>query len=113
MIESYSFGRMRIQGRDYTSDLKIVKGRVIPDWWRKKGHTVMVEDVADLLTAKPAVLVIGKGRPGLLRLDQDLRKKLDNEGIELVELGTGKASAHFNRLLNEGVQVAGGFHLSC
>jgi len=113
MIEKYSFGRMRIQGIDYTDDLKIVRGKVVPGWWRQKGHRVLTEDVPDILEARPKVLVVGKGRPGLLRVDRDLRTRLEQEGIELIELGTGKAAEEFNRLINEGADVAGGFHLSC
>ncbi|MFP4128822.1 MAG: Mth938-like domain-containing protein [Desulfonatronovibrio sp.] len=113
MIEKYSFGRIRVQGRDYTDDLKIIKGRVVPGWWRKKGHRVLVEDILDILEARPGTLVIGKGRPGLLRLDPEVKSRLDQEGIELLEMSTGKAVQEFNRLMTEGKDVAAGFHLSC
>jgi len=33
MITSYSFGKMTITGKRYTTDLKIIKGQVYPDWW--------------------------------------------------------------------------------
>jgi len=41
MIEKYSFGRMTIDGKEYTKDLMILSGRVRADWWRKKGHPIV------------------------------------------------------------------------
>jgi hypothetical protein len=38
MIASYSFGKMEIEGRTYTHDLKTISGRVIGDWWRTAGR---------------------------------------------------------------------------
>ncbi|MGB9440927.1 MAG: hypothetical protein WCB15_23500, partial [Desulfobacterales bacterium] len=40
MIEKYSFGKIVVNGVTYTNDIKIVQGRVVSDWWRKKGHSV-------------------------------------------------------------------------
>ncbi|WP_028573623.1 Mth938-like domain-containing protein [Desulfonatronovibrio hydrogenovorans] len=113
MIEKYSFGRMRIMGQNYTDDLKIIKGRVIPGWWRQNGHRVLVEDVQDILDAQPEYLVIGRGRPGLLRVDPGLRSELEEQGPQLIELSTARAVQEFNRLYAEGRNVAAGFHLSC
>jgi len=38
MIASYSFGKMEVEGRTYTHDLKTISGRVIGDWWRTAGR---------------------------------------------------------------------------
>ena len=38
MIESYGFGRMKIDGVTYTSDLIIFADHVKSDWWRIEGH---------------------------------------------------------------------------
>ena len=51
MIDSYSFGSIVIDGKQYTGDLKIIAGRVIPDWWRKDGHSICEADVTDLIAA--------------------------------------------------------------
>lgn len=113
MIEQYSFGRMVISGRVYSADLKIINNRVVADWWRKAGHVVDVDDVADILAAKPQCLVIGKGKPGLMRVSGELAAELREQGIELVVEPTESAVATFNRLAAAGRQVAAGFHLSC
>ncbi len=113
MIESYSFGKMRIQGKDYTQDLKIIKGEVSPQWWRKTGHKVDTQDVQDILEAKPSVLVLGKGRPGQMQAKPELRELLAQNDIQLVELPTEQAVQEFNRMWSQGENVAAGFHLTC
>ena len=113
MIEGYTFGRIVIARMTYRADLKIVTGRVVPDWWRNAGHAVDVGDVGDILAAKPQYLVIGQGSPGMMRVAGKLRGELDRLGIALIEEPTAKAIATFNRLLDEGKNVAAGFHLTC
>ncbi|MFW5730285.1 MAG: MTH938/NDUFAF3 family protein, partial [Desulfonatronovibrionaceae bacterium] len=111
-IEKYSFGRMVISGQEYREDLKIIQGRVVSGWWRRKGHRVTVQDVLDVFQAKPDILVVGRGRPGLMKVDPELAKALEKENIELVDKGTAKAVQEFNLLAGQGADVAGCFHLT-
>ena len=113
MIEQYSFGRIVISGSVYSADLKIINNKVVSDWWRKAGHVVDVSDVRDILDAQPQCLVIGKGKPGLMRVSGELAAELEKRGIELVAEPTESAVTTFNRLVAKGRQVAAGFHLSC
>ena len=113
MIDQYSFGSMTISGIRYTADLKIINGLVYPDWWRKTGHAVDVDDVTDIINAQPDVRVIGSGSSGLVKVIERLRRHLEDSGIELIVEPTATAIKTFNRLYEEGKQVAGGFHLTC
>jgi len=113
MIECYRFGSMIVNGVQYLADLKIIKGKVIPNWWRKQRHVVGPDDVADIIQASPQILVVGKGSPGLMEVDPKLRNILDRESIELIELPTSEAVIRFNQLWSEGRDVAGAFHLTC
>lgn len=113
MIESYSFGKMTIDGKLYTKDLKIIDGAVVPEWWRGNGHKVSITDIQDILAAKPDVLVLGKGKPGLMKSDAELKALLQKKGIELIEQSSSKAVATFNTLSNSGRKVCAGFHLTC
>ena len=112
-IETYSFGRIVITGITYTDDIKIVRGMVVSNWWRKRGHRVDVGDVKDVLDSSANILVIGKGEPGLMRATSKLREILENKGIQLIETSTSKAVNIFNQLLREGKDVSAGFHLTC
>ena len=113
MIERFSFGSIVINGIRFTGDLKIVRGRVVPNWWRKSGHQVAIEDVTDILESKPEIIVLGKGEPGLMKSSRALRDYVNEQNIELIEEKTSKAVMTFNRLFGERRNVAAGFHLSC
>jgi len=113
MITDFSFGKIVVNDRTYTDDIKIVRGQVISDWWRKRGHRVDVEDIADILEASPEIVVIGKGSPGLMRTSAPLRERLATHNIGLIEKKTSQAIQVFNTLFQEGEKVAAGFHVGC
>lgn len=113
MIEQYSFGNIVINGGTYINDIKIIQGKVVPEWWRKSGHFVDVDDIQDILKSKPDILVLGKGSPGQMKSTESLREFLKNNGIELIEEKTSEAVKTFNRLFKAGKNVSAGFHLSC
>lgn len=113
MITDFSFGKIVVNGKTYSDDIKIVRGQVISGWWRKRGHRVDVEDVADILESRPDIVVIGKGSPGLMKSSSSLRDYLNVNNVELIEKKTAKAIEVFNKLYQEGKRVAAGFHISC
>ncbi len=112
-ITAYEFGRMIIGDTEHHNDLKILNGKVISSWWRKASHMVDAEDVDDVLSAKPEVLVVGMGDPGNMRVSIPLRAALAGARIELIEEPTAHAITTFNRLSKSGRNVAGAFHLFC
>ena len=113
MIEHFSFGKITVDGTTYTDDIKIIQGKVIPTWWRKSGHRVEVEDIRDIIEAKPSILVLGKGKPGMMKSTRSLCEFLKQNHIDLIELKTSEAIHTFNRLFKEGANVCAGFHLTC
>lgn len=111
-IESYSFGRMRVDGTDYTSDLIILPEGIIPSWWRKEGHNLQPEDIEAVLDAAPEVLVIGTGAMGMMSVSEGALSALREAGIEVLAERTGKAVETFNRV-SQARRAAGAFHLTC
>jgi len=109
----YSFGKMEIEGRTYTHDLKIIAGRVISDWWRADGHRLVAGDIEDILAARPDVLVVGRGAYGALQVERTLAAELVRRGVELIAEPSAKAVELFNKLDAAGRNVAGAFHLTC
>ena len=112
-IDDYRFGEMVIAGKSYRSDLKIINGEVVPNWWRKEGHRLSLEDLSDVLEARPEVLVVGTGAYGVMKVPESVKKALAERGIKLEALPTAKAAARFNELFATGKRVAGAFHLTC
>ncbi len=112
MIESYSFGSIVIDGKQYTSDLKIIDGRVVPDWWRKDGHSICEADVADILAARPDVLILGAGAYGAMKVPKAFRELMESHNIDLIAAPTEQAVRTYNELCQT-KNVAAGFHLTC
>lgn len=111
-IEAYEFGTITIDGTAYRRDLKIVGGKVKPDWWRKEGHNLLIVDIEDILEARPDVLVVGQGDPGLMEVSGEVKTRLRRLGIELIARPTRQASEAFNALPS-GKSRAFAAHLTC
>lgn len=111
-IDDYSFGRMTIDGRVFTSDLVISPGgRISTGWWRRRGHVVGMADLGLILAALPAALVIGTGASGMMRPEPALSGELADLGVHLVIAPTAEAVRRFNALPHD--TRAGAFHLTC
>ncbi|MBU6998508.1 MAG: hypothetical protein HXS41_13225 [Theionarchaea archaeon] len=109
MIEQYSFGRIHIDGKEYTSDIMIVKGKVY-SWWRKQGHIVAPEDLDVIVEGSPETLVVGTGAYGIMNVPDKTKDYVKSKGIELIAEKTGDAVTLFNKLTGE---KAAAFHLTC
>ncbi len=112
-IDAYSAGSMTVDGREHRRDLKIIGERVVPGWRRDRGHRLNIDDVGDILSAGPEVLVVGTGYAENMRVEKGLLSRLEKEKIRLVTQDTHGAAKSFNRLREEGKDVAGAFHLTC
>ena len=112
-IDSFSFGRITINGKLYHSDLILFPDSVITNWRRTQGHVLSLEDLQDILHFKPDVLVVGTGTYGSMKIPSSTRKGLEEKGIELFENPTDQAWELFNQYREEGEKVAGAFHITC
>lgn len=113
MIEAYSFGSMTVGGRNYTSDIIVYPDHVQNNWWRKNGHGLCMEDIADVVARKPEFLVVGCGQSGIMKVPGVVRKELEEKGIIVADSPTDTAVGDYNRLVEEGKNVVGAFHLTC
>lgn len=114
MIESYVSGRsMRVNGKTYTTDLKIIDDTVRDNWWRSEGHRLLSDDIVDILESRPDVLVVGTGYAGNLDIAANLRKDLVERGVRLLSGRTAEAVELFNQRQAKEENVAGAFHLTC
>jgi len=113
LIESYSFGRMVIDGAVYSNDLLVIGEEIKCGWWRKEGHSLQVSDIKDALDRlQPEVVIVGTGYFGMMKIPKETRSYLEERGIELVAERTEKAYGVFNGLSNS-KRVLAGFHLTC
>ena len=113
VIEDYSFGRIVIDGKTYTSDVKIIGEKIVPNWWRREGHHLYPEDIEDILASGCEVLVVGTGAYGVMKVDPKVKEACAGRGIRLEASKTAQAVKRFNELAAQGAKVAGAFHLTC
>lgn len=111
-IDSYTFSLMIIDGNTFRKDLIILPDRVINDWWRKSGHTLIPEDIQVIFDSSPDLLIVGTGSVDRLKITDEAIKKIKENGIELIALPTGKAWQIYNKEKDK-KKVAAAFHLTC
>jgi hypothetical protein len=111
-IDHYSFGRIVINGQTYTSDLIIYPDKVDASWWREEGHYLQKADLADIVAARPELLIIGTGKLGIMSVPQDTVRYLESNGIEVKIERSAKAVELFN-LSSKEKKVIAALHLTC
>lgn len=113
MIEKYEFGRIVIDGKAYTDDVRIIDGKVLPKWWRKEGHFLDTGDLEEVFAYSVKILIVGTGHSGLMKVGESVRKYCKEHDIELIEMITAEAVSKYNEISKKGKGVAGAFHLTC
>ncbi|MFO7965848.1 MAG: Mth938-like domain-containing protein [Desulfobacterales bacterium] len=113
MIEDYTQGRIRIDGKSYDEDIKIIEKKVKPHWWRREGHRLEKADIGDVFKARPDILVVGTGYAQQMKVSEDVLSHARDNGMRVISESTPSAVKTFNRILAEGGEVAGVFHLTC
>ena len=112
MIDTYAFGTVTVNGRTYNSDVIIYPDHVDPSWWRKEGHNLSLEDLEEVLRYEPEVLVIGQGKPGLMKVPRKLVERIRQQGIEVITAPTAEAVRRYNELAGQ-KKVVAALHLTC
>ena len=111
-IEAYAFGRMVVDGQAYTADLILLPDRIVEGWWRQEGHVLHPADLDAVLSAAPAVLIVGQGAYSRMRVADETAHAVHSAGIELIVLPTREAVERYNSL-PAGQRVATALHLTC
>ncbi len=112
MIESYTFGNIKINGKQYSSDVIIYPDRVKANWRREQGHSVSVNDIEEIIAYSPEVIIFGKGSPGQMDVPAKIKDYINSKNIGLIIEDTKKACEIFNKLCQTKNAVAA-LHLTC
>ena len=112
-INEYEFGMIRINGEKYSNDVIVFPDHVDGNWWRKKGHSIRIDDIKNVIKYNPDILIIGTGKNGRLNIPEEFKRKLRDKKINLKYFKTDKAVDKFNNLLSQGKDAVAGLHLTC
>lgn len=113
IIQHYEFGKIIIDGKIYTSDLKIISGKVVPNWWRKEGHKLYLEDIKDVINAHPKVLIIGCGANSVMEVSYEVVEYCRKNNIDIHILDSYSAVKLFNSISEKKENIAFCIHLTC
>ena len=112
IIESYRFGLIVISGQKYTSDVIILPDRVSHNWWRRSGHQLCLEDITEVMTENPEVLVVGTGALGLMKVLPEIERAVETQGIKLIVEATDRACHTYNHICHSQRAIAA-LHITC
>lgn len=120
MIEEYSFGHIKILGKDYTHDVEVRWSGEVLEWWRKESHVIDLEDIKGALEQNPEIIVLGTGAYGVAKISERAKREIEKRGIQIIIDKTDQAVKTFNIILEESKEetgkqkrVIGLFHLTC
>jgi len=111
-IDHYSFGKIIVDGKTYASDVIIYPDRVDDSWWRKEGHYLQKADVADIVAARPDLLIVGTGAHGVMTVPESTITFLEAHNVSVLIEKTGRAVEFFNTQ-PQGKKVVAALHLTC
>jgi hypothetical protein len=110
-LEGYRFGRILVDGHEETRDLIVLPNRVLTNWWRNDGHSLVIEDLEEVLDDLPGRLIVGTGASERMRPSPDAIRALKERGIEVEVLPTPEAVRRYQESDPAATAVAA--HLTC
>ncbi|MDA8098482.1 MAG: MTH938/NDUFAF3 family protein [Nitrospiraceae bacterium] len=111
-IDSFSFGKIIIEGKTYTTDVIVYPDGVHDSWPREEEHRPQVREFAEIVKAAPDILIIGTGYGGVMSIPDQLKNYLLSQGIDVRVEKTGKAVELFNSLQATDKVIAA-LHITC
>lgn len=117
-IDNVSWAKVKIDDKDYWQVL-LVGEKVIPrEVERVKQKYGTDHVVADweqklLLSGNPEVILIASGWSGILKVDEEFAKKVEDAGAELRVVLTPRVVKEYNQLITEGKRVNALIHTTC
>jgi len=112
-IDEYEFGRIVINGAEYSQDVIIFPHHVQASWWRREGHYLHAGDLATVLESPPKVLIIGRGFAGAMQVPGELVQELEAKGITVHAAKSREAVALYNQLAPTTPDLVAALHLTC
>ena len=113
IIEKYHFGKIKVSGKSYFSDLIIFPEEIKRKWWRKEGHSLCMEDLVELEGKNTEILIVGTGSNNMMNVPQNVIQELNKKDIIVIVKKTPDAVNEYNKLVKENKKVAAALHLTC
>jgi hypothetical protein len=110
-IRDYRFGHVVVDGREETRDVIVLPHRVVSNWWRVDGHSLVLDYLYDVLNELPEPLIVGTGASSQMCPDPSTLDRLRERGVQVECLPTDRAVIRFGEL--DSARTAAALHLTC
>ena len=110
-LAGYRFGRLLVDGDEETNDVIVLPDRVVRNWWRADGHSLVLPDLDEVLEELPERLIVGTGAYGRMHPDPAALEELQERGVEVETLPTAEAVRRYEEL--DPRRTAAALHLTC
>jgi hypothetical protein len=110
-VEDYSFGHVVVDGEAHSKDVIVLPQRVVGNWWRQDGHSLVIEDLNEVLDELPERLIVGCGADGRLHPHPSVIEALQKRGIEVEAVPTDQAVRRYQE--SNPARTAAALHLTC
>ncbi len=109
-IDSVKFGEIRINGKDYFSDMVVFwDGRLE---YRPKSHIFSPDEFLAVARRKPDAVVVGTGTTGIVKVPEEVVMLAENRKIKLFIETTDKAVDVFNGLVADNKKAVAVMHVT-
>ena len=89
----------------------VLPSRVVGEWWRREGHSLVPEDLDEVMDELPERLIVGCGAHGRLHPHPSVLEELRKRGVEVEAMPTGEAVERYGEL--DPARTAAALHLTC
>ena len=109
-IDSLKYGEIRIDGKDYYSDVVV--------WWDGKielvvkTHQFGMNELLNLLKKNPEMVVVGTGIEGCVEILEEVTQEMENRELMLFVENSRNALEIFNALVSEGKKAVAFIHVT-
>ncbi len=118
-IDGTRFGYITIDEKERQWDVIIIGEEVSPrEYERLKrefgtGHRIADWEIEQLLSNGPEAIVIGTGQSGALSVSDEVKRKIESAGAEVISAKTPEAIEKYNELKEKGKKVNALMHATC
>jgi hypothetical protein len=116
-INSFNFGFIVIDGKQYASDVLILPDGTVKEREPGKGrfgsHLIKTSEIENMRKSQPDIILVGTGTSGLAILSGDAEVYITKANLNPVVLPSSEVVEKFNQLTDEGKRVAALIHITC
>lgn len=116
-VTQFDFGSIVIDGKKHRRDVLIFSDGTVKErkggFWMFGSHDIKKQEVEQLLSGKPEVIIVGIGTDGKAKLAPEVEGWAKEQNLTLIVQPSKEALAKLNELVDQKKKVAALIHITC